>query len=301
MTCESASRYFSSLLYGELTFEEEENLRQHLETCGRCQDDFEREQRLHQALDRYQAEIPGTLLAECRRSLREEIGELRNHKRSLFSRLGEFVSLGPWTRPLGALALIAIGFFAARLTEPGTGPDPAPIPVEAAAYRVRTIEPKPSGRVELVVDETRQRVLSGGLDDDRIREFLLMAAGNSADPGIRVESIEVLKERSGSDDVRDALLSAVRHDANVGVRLKAIEGLRPYADHPDTRKALAQVLLTDNNPGVRAQAIDLLVQNRELDVINVLQQLVRTEEENSYIRMRSQKALREMNASVGTF
>lgn len=128
-----------------------------------------------------------------------------------------------------------------------------------------------------------------------------MAAGNSADPGIRVESIEVLKERSGSDDVRDALLSAVRHDANAGVRLKAIEGLRPYADHPDTRKALAQVLLTDNNPGVRAQAIDLLVQNRELDVINVLQQLVRTEEENSYIRMRSQKALREMNASVGTF
>jgi len=150
----SASRYFSSLLYGELTFEEEDKLRQHLETCGRCLDDFEREQRLHQALDRYQAEIPGTLLAECRRSLREEIGELRNHKRSLFSRLGEFASMGPWTRPLGALALIAIGFFAARLTEPGTGPDPAPVPVEAAAYRVRNIEPKPSGRVELVVDET---------------------------------------------------------------------------------------------------------------------------------------------------
>jgi len=126
-----------------------------------------------------------------------------------------------------------------------------------------------------------------------------MAAGNSADPGIRVESIEVLNERSARTTC-GALLSAVRHDANVGVRLKAIEGLRPYADHPDTRKALAQVLLTDNNPGVRAQAIDLLVQNRELDVINVLQQLVRTEE-NSYIRMRSQKALREMNASVGTF
>ena len=63
---------------------------------------------------------------------------------------------------------------------------------------------------------------------------------------------------------------------------------------------LATVLLNDDNPGVRTQAIDLLVQSKEPDVAGVLQELVRRED-NNYVRSRSQRALNEMKASVGTF
>jgi HEAT repeat protein len=174
-------------------------------------------------------------------------------------------------------------------------PEPSPV-----ATRVRFVNPGTDGRVRLMLEETRQRELSGGLDDEEIRRLLLSAAVDPADPGLRVESIDLLKAHSSDDEVRKALLDALRADPNSGVRLKAIEGLRAYARDPETRRVLAAVLLHDDNPGVRTQAIDLLVQSKEPDVAGVLQELIRREE-NNYVRSRSQKALNEMKASVGTF
>jgi len=61
-----------------------------------------------------------------------------------------------------------------------------------------------------------------------------------------------------------------------------------------------QVLLADDNPGVRAQAIDLLVEHKGAMTAGVLQEVVQ-KENNGYVRLRCQRALDEMNASVGTF
>jgi hypothetical protein len=51
---------------------------------------------------------------------------------------------------------------------------------------------------------------------------------------------------------------------------------------------------------VRTQAIDLLIRQSGPDMVGVLQELV-SREENNYVRLKCQKALREMNASVETF
>ena len=115
-----------------------------------------------------------------------------------------------------------------------------------------------------------------------------------------VESMELLKNQGQQDDVKAALLNALRADTNSGVRLKALEGLKPYSREPEVRAVLAQVLLNDDNPGVRTQAIDLMIQSNEPEVAGILQELLRREE-NSYVRSRSQRALAEMKASVGTF
>ena len=90
------------------------------------------------------------------------------------------------------------------------------------------------------------------------------------------------------------------HDTNAGVRLKALEALRPSAADPETRQALAEVLLKDENPGVRTQAVDLLTSKREPELVGVLQEIM-TRENNNYVRMKCQRALNEMNASVETF
>jgi len=84
------------------------------------------------------------------------------------------------------------------------------------------------------------------------------------------------------------------------VRLKALEGLKTFVWEAETRKALAQALLTDDSPSVRTMAVDVLVQGKQQDVVGVLQQLLR-KENNDYIRERSTRALREMRASVETF
>src|SRR5229473_2937789 len=157
------------------------------------------------------------------------------------------------------------------------------------------------GRVQIVLDETRQRVVSGRLDDVEIRALLLAAAKDPSDPGLRAETVNILNTGAQSADVRDALIYALRRDQNAGVRLKAMEGLKPFAREPEVRGALAQVLLSDSNPGLRTQAIDLLTagpgENLDRRIVGTLQELM-SREDNSYVRARSQRVLESMKASA---
>ncbi len=306
MNCDQAKDNLVLAAYGELSFEEEDALESHLSVCEACRLERVRLQRLDEAVEDAALEAPAELLARCRRELSTALeAESRLERRPWHGFWRRWVVHPPmWLRPVGALAMLACGFFGARIlpSTPILAPvanlvaDPAPV----VATRVRLVNPDQSGRVRLLLEETRQREMYGGLGDEEIRRLLLAAAADPADPGIRVESIDLLKSHSSDDEIRRALLNALRGDPNSGVRLKAIEGLRPYARDPETRRVLAAVLLNDDNPGVRTQAIDLLVQSKEADVAGVLQELVRREE-NSYVRSRSQRALNEMKASVGTF
>jgi hypothetical protein len=306
MTCQQAKDYLVLAEYSELSFEEEESLESHVAACPECQAERLRLQDLSGALARCEEELPAGLLARSRREFASALERERKLERRPWREFWRRWVVNPpmWLRPVGALTMLAAGFFGARVIS--TTPAMAPVAslvsgqAPAVATRVRLVNPDANGRVRLLLEETRQRELSGELDNQEIRRLLLAAASDPADPGLRVESIDLLKAHTSDDEVRRALLDALRGDPNSGVRLKAIEGLRPYARDPETRRVLAAVLLHDDNPGVRTQAIDLLVQSKEADVAGVLQELVRREE-NNYVRSRSQRALNEMKASVGTF
>ncbi len=303
MKCEDARKQLVLFHYGELSFDEEEAIHAHLEACEPCRKELEGLRAMLDAVDGVEAEPPAELLAQCRRELRYRVRDEAHSlpARGLFwRRLARWLPApGAWLKPAGAVALVALGFFAARLTTSG-GDGGRLAQTEPVAMRVRSIEPADGGRVRLVVEETRQKVLKGRVDENAIQQYLIAAAKDPADPGLRVESVELLNRRGDSPDVRSVLLAALQYDPNPGVRLKAIEGLRPYAAEPATRMALARALLFDDNPGVRTQAIDLLAEKKSADIVGVFQEVLKREE-NNYVRLRTQKALREMNASVETF
>ena len=73
MSCDSVTRALSLFLYGELSFEEEEAVHQHLEGCGDCRQALARERALHNALDEVAVNPPADLLAECRGDLRRNL------------------------------------------------------------------------------------------------------------------------------------------------------------------------------------------------------------------------------------
>jgi hypothetical protein len=238
------------------------------------------------------------LLARCRRDLALRIEGAASRGsgwREWLARLSD-LRIAALARPAAALALVALGFFGARWT----APKPSANATEPAVLRVRYLEPGPSGRVQLVVDETRQRTLTGTVNDERIRGLLLAAARESSDAGLRAESMDLLGGQSAAAEMRPVLLYALQHDPNPGVRLKALDALKQYGGEADVRAALTRVLLADDNPGVRAQAIDLLVDHKGGMAAGVLQEVVQ-KENNSYVRLRCQRALEDMNASVGTF
>ncbi len=298
MNCDLARQNLTLYLYGELDFNAEEALEHHLDGCSACRTALDHERELHATLDRQEFLPSPELLQACRLELQTRIAVERVAARPFHQKLWDWwrglMPAPAILKPVGVFALVAIGFFGGKLWEATRGM------TEPSVLRVRNFTPSPEGGVQLVVEEVRQKTMSGRLDDDRIQRMLLAAATDPSDAGLRVRTMDVLKDRSERSDVRRALLQALRSDPNPGVRLKALEGLKPYNRDPETRRVLSSVLLADDNPGVRTMAIDLLADNMETDVTGTLQELL-MRENNPYIRQKSLQALRERNASLETF
>lgn len=301
MKCDDIRRLLSLHLYGELSFDEEESVDAHLDACAPCRLEMERERALHQAFDAQEMIVPGGLLRDARSRLSASLEQ--EHAGSPIVRwFRSLAHFSAFQRPVGAFALVAIGFFGAHVMPSGSlgGLQTAGL-FDPNSARVRNVEPGSGGQIRIIVDETRQRTVSGQLDDAEIRGLLLAAVRDPSDPGIRGESVEILKANTGNSDVRSALLFALQHDTNPGVRLKALEGLKPFAQQAEVRQALSRALLMDDNPGIRTQAVDLLVNDmREPQIVGVLQELLQREN-NGYIRLRCEKALHAVNASVESY
>jgi anti-sigma factor RsiW len=312
MTCEEARKNLPLFLYGELSFDEEEQVEVHVDECPACRTALAREKAMFRALDGAEMVPAPGALEESRIQLRRQLALAGRPApgSNWWDKFREGFTVRFHFAPgiaqvAGAAAMLALGFLTARVAPNSfLGNWHSAGMLEPATSRVRYVEPLAPGRVQIVLDETRQRVLSGSVDDQAIQRLLLTAAKDQSDAGLRVESVDLLKNNPQSAEIRTALVYALEHDSNAGVRLKALDGLKQFAEDPDTRKALTRVLLTDDNPGVRTQVIDLLVQ-RHTDahtdaMVGVLQELLE-KEDNGYIRMRCQKVLQEMNASSETY
>ncbi len=305
LKCEDCRDLLVLEAYGELSFDQEEAVEAHVSACAECREERAALARLHAAADEAAVEPSLELLSACRQDLRREVagiaaatGAAPFWRRWLPQ--GGFWSLA--AKPAMALALFAAGFAGARLVPSSGTPGGTVGPVTPAVRNVRYIEPTADGQVRIVYDEVRQREMAGRVDDKGVRDMLLAATRDPEDPGLRVDSMELLRRRVEREDVRSALVRALETDGNEGVRLKALEALKPFAGDPGVRTALTRVLVADKSATVRTQTIDLLVNTRrdEPELAGVLQELMRREE-NSYIRQRSQTALKAMNASLETF
>ncbi len=297
MSCRQYEELLSLYLYGELTAAEEESVEAHCAACGSCQGALERERAFHAAVDQSQPELPALLLPSCRRELSAAVAASTVPPPAWRASFKNWFGVMGW-KPVAAMALVIGGFLAGRLGQQRSmAPDP---PADTVVTRVRDLNADGEGRVRLVLEETRQRTIGGALDDARIKGFLLAAAQDPADAGLRFGSVDFLRRHSASLDVRRVLMHVLERDPNPGVRMKAMDGLRPYASDPEVRRLFAQSLERDDNPGIRTQAVDLLIEHGQKDVVDVLQRLM-LREDNGYIRSRSRRALEAINASVETF
>jgi anti-sigma factor RsiW len=309
MTCAEVTHRIPLYSYGEVSAELEEQIESHLADCPECRQALARHRVFLSALDERDdvAAAETMLLADCRRDLRLRLAN-ENRPRAWAGlpwggwqeALRGFSAFHiPFKVPVGAMALIALGWLGARYMPAKFGGVQASLS-PAMFSTVQSIEPDASGKVQIAVDDVQRHMVTGSLEDPRIQALLLSAVREETNPGVRVQSIGALRNSPDSEEVRRALVDAVTHDPNAGVRLKALEGLKQYAGDPAVRKTLANVLLKDDNPGVRGQAIDLLTAHHDDSIVGVLQDVMQKEDDN-YIRTRCRNLLEAMRASVGTF
>jgi anti-sigma factor RsiW len=302
MKCHEVIDQFSLYSYGEVSGEAEERIESHLAACAECAQAFAKHRGFFEILNRREEPNESALLTECRMDFRRHL-TAQTAAPSHGSWLSRLLNLSqfhiPMRIPAGAMALFALGWFAARYTpakflgmEAGLG--------QPMFSNVQSVQSGAPGKVQIAVDEVQRRVVTGSLDEPRIQQLLLDAVREESNPGVRVESIGILRNSADSEQVRGALIDALSHDPNAGVRLKALEGLKQYAGEPAVRQTLANVLLRDDNPGVRVQAIDLLTAHHDDSIVGVLQDVMQ-KEDDGYIRTRTRDLLETMKASVGTY
>lgn len=302
MNCKEARNEMPFYVYGEVSSETEERLEGHVAACAGCSEELGAQRMLLGTLDRREDLSDAVLLTACRAELHRNLGaEVPEPKqwRGWFAGLREFSALHiPFRVPVGAMALVLLGWLGARYTPERFGGVQAGL--QPMFSSVRSVEPDASGGVQISVDDVQRHVVTGSLRDPRIQALLLNAVREETNPGVRLESIGVLRNSADSAEIRNALMDAVSHDPNAGVRLKAIEGLQQYGTDATVRKTLADVLLKDDDPGVRVKAIDLLTAHHDVSIVSVLQDAVQ-KEDNSYVQKRTRSLLEAMKASVGTY
>jgi hypothetical protein len=177
---------------------------------------------------------------------------------------------------------------------PSSGPSPAP--AQASIGAIQSVAQQPgSNLVTVKYDAVSPQVRTGSMNDPNIQQLLLYAARNNFNPGVRMDSVDLLTQQPNDTHVREALIYALRYDSNTGVRLKALDGLGPSVkDDVQVRDAVLEALMSDANPGVRIEALRLLVPVRADSSVRIVLQRLAAKDENRYIRSQARTLLSQL-------
>ncbi|MDR3764067.1 MAG: HEAT repeat domain-containing protein [Acidobacteriota bacterium] len=296
MNCDWVRDNIALYLYQELGDDARHELEGHVARCAECAAELDELRRLHAAMNAApQFEVTPNLLASSRLRLSAALAEepARRAWRWALDPLALMRQLR--FSPALAAVLLMVGFgggagityrmMAARGEVANTQ--------EASIAGIRNIVQEPgTNRVRIDYERALPETVQGSVSDPQIQALLVMASRSTANSGLRMDSVALLRQQPDDPAVRESLVFSLRSDSNPGVRLKAEEALAPMVkDDLRVRNAMVEALLNDSNPGVRSGALKALSSvPGDTGVQQALQQLAK-EDPNEYIRQESSHIL----------
>jgi len=303
MKCDWTKENLVLYIYDELADDAKFEIENHIRGCIACREELESAKALKHDLSAMPVlEVPPNLLAASRMHLQESL-EHAEQNRSVWS---TFVfDFAGWMNqiklaPALTAAILMIGFAGGTITTWKLASHETPVQVgtqetkqDVGVAAIESILTDPtSNNVTIKYDTLHPQTLVGSANDPRIQQLLLLATHSNRDSDVRLDSIDLLKDRAGDNDVRDALISALRYDKNPGVRLKALDGLKSYVRNDvHVRDAVLEALLHDENAGVRSEAIGLLDPVKADSSIREALEIIAKRDPNQFIRTQSQRYL----------
>ncbi len=330
MSCQEMEQRVVFYACDELDAAERAALEEHLKVCPACAAALEGERRLLEAATLAEPLEPSeALLAGCRGQLGDalDLAAERAWWKGVLGVLnpGNWLALHPaWGAALLVLLGVTTGYLVPRWLEPRPSVPGAPSKAVVAPTNA-TNSPRPISdqdlrnvgvaginwvpgqpgeppSVEVHLTAEQPMVLRGTVDSSEVKRVLMFVVENNHrfDPGVRLDSVELLKSRGNDADVRHALCYAARNDRNTGVRLKSLEALRGFEQDEEVRQVLLDALQHDANPGLRVEAINALRAMAEQApalsderVLEVLKDRMQ-KDPSTYIRLQSAAAIRRL-------
>lgn len=309
MNCEWVQENITLYLYSELADDRRHELEQHLTRCHACSAELEQQKAFQLEMNALPVEdISPNFLAASRMRLQEALEQVQPH-RAWYHRLA--FDPASWLRqvrfsPALATVIFLVGFgggigtmYKAVSGKTPTGATSIPQnsnPAEASISSITSIERDPnSNNVRVQYARVIPESIQGSASDPKIQDLLLYGAKNQDSPGVRLNSVDVLKAKSDDPRVRETLTYALRYDSNPGVRLQALEGLGPFVKQDiRVRNAVLEALLNDSNLGVRSGALHSLDPVRADSSVRMALQQLAKEDPSEYIRSQSKQLLASM-------
>ncbi len=303
MNCDWVRENIPLYLYDELADDARHELEGHVERCSGCSTELQALRAFHGDLSALpQLEVTPNLLAAARIQLSSALENLPQRR-------GWRWSLDPMAMmrqlrfsPALASVIFLIGFgggLGAMYRMSATLHSPAPSSAEqqeASIAGIRNIIQVPgTGQVRIDYERALPETVQGPVNDPQIQALLVMASRNTANSGLRMDSVALLHGRQDDPAVRESLIYSLHSDSNPGVRLKAEEALAPMVkDDIRVRNAMLDSLFNDNNPGVRAGALKALgAVSSDTSVQQALAQLAK-EDPNEFIRQQSARVVQQV-------
>jgi hypothetical protein len=311
MTCDWTKENVVLYIYGELADDAKFEYEQHVRHCLGCRRELETALAFKDSMAAAPVkEISPSFLAANRMQLQEAL-EHAEQSRNIFSSF-IFDATGWFHQiklaPAMTAALLILGFVGGvgttyKMMEDKKAPitasgnrDQIEVPAEANIGSIESVTPAAnSNQVQIKYNTLQPQTLNGSSDDPRIRQLLVLAARNTRNPAVALDSIDVLTRGSEDDAVREVLIEALRYDKNPGVRLKSLDALKGYVrDDVHVRDAVVEALLHDNNAGVRQEAISLLDAVKADSSVRSALTVLADRDPNKFIREESKRYLASM-------
>jgi hypothetical protein len=300
MNCDWVRENIALYLYNELADDARHELEAHAGRCAECAAELQAMRVFHGEMSELpQLEVTPNLLASARMQLSGAI-ETVQQRRGWRWTLDPMALLRQMRfSPALAAVIFIVGFgggLGTMYRMSGTlhgGALSIEQRQEASIAGIRNIVQEPgSNRVRIDYERALPETVQGSVNDPQIQTLLVMASRSTANSGLRMDSVDLLRQRPDDPAVRESLVYSLRSDSNPGVRLKAEEALAPMVKQDvRVRNAMLESLLNDNNPGVRAGALKALAAVRDdTSVKQALTQLAK-EDPNEFIRQESSRTL----------
>lgn len=307
MKCEWVRENIVLHVYGELADDARHELEQHVARCADCAAELKTEQDFHALLSEDRAADPTpNLLASSRMRLQESLETAEQGK--WWWRLAW--DPANWLRqvrfsPALASAILILGFaggVGATYRIYGSHGTPLPIPAagpqqaDVSIAGIDSVTPVPgTDQVTIKYNTLSSQQTQGSLNDQQIQQLLLYAARNNYNSGVRVDSVDLLAQKSGEAQVREALIYALQNDTNPGVRLKSLDALGNYVrSDTNVRDAVLRTLLNDTNSGIRIEAMRLIEPVKADGSVRGVLMALAAKDQSTYIKSQARTMLAQL-------
>jgi hypothetical protein len=311
MKCEWVRENIVLQVYGELADDARHELEQHVTRCADCAAELKAEQAFHALLaeDRA-AEASPNLLAASRMRLQESLETAKQG--SFWSRLA--FDPANWLlqmkfSPTLAAVILVVGFaggvgttykiYGARPVSTAGVVEQTPatsVPSEASIAGISSIVQQPgTDQISIKYNTVLTQEAQGSLNDQKIQQLLLYAARNNYNIGVRVDSVDLLAQKSGDMQVREALMYTLQNDTNPGVRMKSLGALGNYVKNDtNVRDAVLRALVNDTNSGVRIEALRLIEPVKADGSVRGVLLALAAKDQSTYIKSQARTMLAQL-------